>query len=64
VGAPSALAAEYVAWLRGTTDKEWRKVAQLRSYGSCGFTPRRVKILDDRAFGSAVFIVADIPRRT
>lgn len=52
----------YAAWLKGTSDEEKRLAAQLGSYRVYRFRPRSVKILDERVFGSGVFVVADVQR--
>ena len=39
-----------------------RAAEQLRSYTFYRFVPRTVKILDEREFGGAVFVVVSVPR--
>jgi len=39
-----------------------RAADQLRSYTFYRFVPRTVKILDERVFGGAVFVVVSVPR--
>lgn len=53
----------YAKWMRGRTPMERRAAAQLRTYRFYRFVPTRVKILDERAFGSGVFVAAPVPRR-
>ncbi len=52
----------YLRYLLGTSPEDRRAAAQLRSYGSYRFIPRRVKILDEREFGDGVFVVATVAR--
>ncbi len=52
----------YARWMAATGAAGKRAVDQLRSYRFYRFLPSRVKILDEREFGGAVFVVATIPR--
>jgi uncharacterized protein YhbP (UPF0306 family) len=51
----------YESWVRGAGIGE-KEADRLRSYRFYRFRPGRVKILDEREFGSAVFVLATIER--
>jgi len=53
----------YARWMHGRTKEARAMAAGLRSYAFYRFLPRTVKILDERVFGGAVFVVADVGRR-
>jgi hypothetical protein len=53
----------YGRHLRGRREEDRRMAKGLRAYRFYRFVPRTVKILDEAEFGSAVFVVADVPRR-
>ena len=53
----------YARHLRGRREEDRRMAAGLRVYRFYRFVPRTVKILDEAEFGSAVFVVSDLPRR-
>jgi nitroimidazol reductase NimA-like FMN-containing flavoprotein (pyridoxamine 5'-phosphate oxidase superfamily) len=52
----------YGAWMKGLSPAERRQAALLRSYAFYRFLPRRVKILDEREFGGAIFVTAAVAR--
>lgn len=52
----------YARSLASTSGAAKRAADQLRSYTFYRFVPRTVKILDERLFGGAVFVVVSIPR--
>jgi len=49
--------------MKGMSPTERRQAALLRSYAFYRFLPRRIKILDEREFGGAVFATAAVVRR-
>jgi uncharacterized protein YhbP (UPF0306 family) len=53
----------YAKWMEGLSPAERRQAALLRSYAFYRFLPRRIKILDEREFGGAMFVTATIVRR-
>ncbi len=52
----------YSRIVESTSGPEKRAADQLRSYTFHRFVPRTVKILDERQFGGAVFVVVSVPR--
>jgi len=52
----------YSRIVESTSGPEKRAADQLRSYTFYRFVPRTVKILDERQFGGAVFVVVSVPR--
>jgi len=52
----------YGKWMKGLSLAERRQAALLRSYAFYRFLPRRIKILDEREFGGAMFVTASIVR--
>ena len=50
----------YGRMLAAITPSGKRAARQLRSYRFYRFVPRRIKILDERAFGGGVFVVASV----
>ncbi|SRR5712691_11011801 len=52
----------YGKWMAGLSPAERRQAALLRSYGFYRFLPRRIKILDEREFGGAIFVTAAVVR--
>jgi len=53
----------YAEWMKGMSPAERRQAALLRSYAFYRFLPRRIKILDEREFGGAIFVTATVVRR-
>ena len=53
----------YAKVMAGMSREEQLQASQLRSYRFYRFLPRSVKILDERAFGGGVFVVASVRRR-
>jgi uncharacterized protein YhbP (UPF0306 family) len=53
----------YARWMKARTDADRRRVDRLRSYALYRFLPNRVKILDEKEFGGAVFVIATVDRR-
>lgn len=54
----------YDKWMKGMSPAERRQAALLQSYVFYRFLPRRVKILDEREFGGAIFVTAAVVRRS
>jgi uncharacterized protein YhbP (UPF0306 family) len=54
--------APYRKWMEGMSPAERAQAALLRSYAFYRFLPSRVKILDEREFGGAVFVTAAVMR--
>ncbi len=54
--------AAYAKWMKGLTPAERRQAALLRSYSFYRFLPSRIKILDEREFGGAIFVTATVVR--
>ena len=52
----------YAKWMKGLSPAERRQAALLRSYAFYRFLPRRIKILDEREFGGAMFVTAAMVR--
>ena len=52
----------YAKWMKGLSPAEQRQAALLRSYAFYRFLPRRIKILDEREFGGAMFVTAAVVR--
>jgi len=52
----------YARFVASTSGSAKRAADQLRSYTFYRFVPRTVKILDEREFGGAVFVVVSVPR--
>ena len=52
----------YDTWIRGMTRAERRQAALLRSYAFYRFLPDRIKVLDEREFGGAIFVTAAVVR--
>src|SRR5881296_1644071 len=55
--------APYAKWMKGKSAAERRQAALLRSYAFYRFLPSRIKILDEREFGGAMFVTAAVVRR-
>jgi len=53
----------YGRWMASATAASKKAAAQLRSYRFYRFLPTRVKILDEREFGGAVFVTSAIRHR-
>lgn len=53
----------YTIWMKDTTEANQRRAGRLRSYALYRFLPNRVKVLDEKEFGGAVFIIAAVDRR-
>ena len=53
----------YARWMKGMSPAERRQAALLRSYAFYRFLPSRIKILDEREFGGAIFVTARVMRR-
>lgn len=53
----------YALAVAGASEANRRQARQLRSYRFYRFVPTKLKILDEREFGSGVFVVVAIPRR-
>jgi len=53
---------EYARIVASRSGTAKRAADQLRSYTFYRFVPRTVKILDEREFGGAVFVVVSVPR--
>lgn len=53
----------YARWMNEGTEADRRRVDRLRSYALYRFLPNRVKVLDEKEFGGAVFINATLDRR-
>jgi len=53
----------YAKWMKGLSPAERRQAALLRSYAFYRFLPGRIKILDEREFGGAMFVTAAVVRR-
>jgi len=49
--------------MKGLSPAERRQAALLRSYAFYRFLPGRIKILDEREFGGAMFVTAAVVRR-
>ncbi len=52
----------YAKWMKGLSPAERRHATLLRSYAFYRFLPRRIKILDEREFGGAIFVTAAVVR--
>ena len=52
----------YAKWMRGMSPAERQQAALLRSYAFYRFLPSRIKILDEREFGGAIFVTARVIR--
>ncbi len=52
----------YARWMKGLSQAARRQAALLRSYAFYRFLPRRIKILDEREFGGAIFVTAMLVR--
>ncbi len=52
----------YEKWMKGMSPAERRQAALLRSYAFYRFLPSRVKILDEKEFGGAIFVTAAVVR--
>ncbi len=52
----------YAKWMAGLRPAERQQAALLRSYAFYRFLPRRIKILDEREFGGAMFVTAAVVR--
>jgi len=52
----------YAKWMKGLSPAERRQATLLRSYAFYRFLPRRIKILDEREFGGAMFVTAAVVR--
>jgi len=52
----------YAKWMEGLSAAERRQAALLRSYAFYRFLPKRIKILDEREFGGAMFVTAAVVR--
>jgi len=52
----------YAKWIEGLSAAERRQAALLRSYAFYRFLPKRIKILDEREFGGAMFVTAAVVR--
>lgn len=52
----------YARWMASAGGDAARRAARLRSYRFFRFVPRRLKILDERVFGEATFVVASVRR--
>jgi uncharacterized protein len=52
----------YRKWMKGLSPAERRQAALLRSYAFYRFLPSRIKILDEREFGGAMFVTAAVVR--
>jgi len=48
--------------MEGLSAAERRQAALLRSYAFYRFLPKRIKILDEREFGGAIFVTAAVVR--
>ena len=48
--------------MKGLSPAERRQAALLRSYAFYRFLPKRIKILDEREFGGAMFVTAVVVR--
>jgi len=53
----------FARWMNQGTEADRRRVNRLRSYALYRFLPNRVKVLDEKEFGGAVFIIAAVDRR-
>ena len=53
----------YARWMKEGTEADQRRVGRVRSYAFYRFLPNRVKVLDEKEFGGAVFIIAAMDRR-
>lgn len=53
--------AEYARWMKAFP-RDHPTVSRLRSYGFYRFVPRSIKIFDERALGSGVFVEVDVIR--
>jgi uncharacterized protein len=52
----------YAQWMKGMSPAERRQAALLRSYAFYRFLPSRIKILDEKEFGGAIFVTAAVVR--
>ena len=52
----------YAKWMKGMSPAERRHAALLRSYAFYRFLPSRIKSLDEREFGGAIFVTARVAR--
>ena len=50
----------YRTWMAGTSERERRLAAGLRTYRFYRFVPTKVKILDEAEFGGGVFVTASL----
>lgn len=53
----------HARWLNERTEADRRRADRLRSYALYRFLPNRVKVLDEKEFGGAVFVIAAVDRR-
>jgi len=53
----------YTRSMKERTEAERKRVDRLRSYALYRFLPNRVKVLDEKEFGGAVFVIAAVDRR-
>jgi len=53
----------FARWMNDTTEANQKRAGRLRSYALYRFLPNRVKVLDEKEFGGAVFIIAAVDRR-
>lgn len=53
----------YVRWMKGMAEVNEGQANRLRSYALFRFLPNRVKVLDEKEFGGAVFVIAAVDRR-
>lgn len=61
-GCYAARFAPYDRWMKGMSPAERQQAALLRSYAFYRFLPSRIKVLDEREFGGAMFVTAAIVR--
>ena len=52
----------YAKWMKGMSPAGRQQAALLRSYAFYRFLPSRIKILDEREFGGAIFVTARVAR--
>ncbi len=52
----------YARLLKGTNPADRRQAALLKSYAFYRFLPNRIKVLDEREFGGAAFVIAAVKR--
>ena len=53
----------YATWMRGRTEDHRRMAVEMRALRFYRFRPTRVKLLDERVYGGAVFVVAGVQKR-